>query len=391
VLTLHGAGVAEGVDDIEADLCRAVRDVVSAPIPIVLTLDLHGNVTDALAEHVQVLLGDHEYPHVDMYDRGREAVQLLPALLSGGLRPVTHVERLPMLLPTTTTSRGPLMAVNELCHLHELRSGVVDVTFFHGFPYTDVPAVGSSVVVTTHDDRALARSIGQEVAAFVWRRRDELRTRSLEPAEAIRMALDVDGGPIVINETSDNPGGGAPGDGTHLLRAMLEARLENACFGYLVDPETVAIAQRAGVGGEVDVRLGGKTDTLHGQPIETRAYVKALTDGEFRLTAFAAGSRASMGPAARLRVGGVDVVVGSRRGQTFDAGPFLLHGIDVTRARVVALKSSHHFRAAFEPLARAIITADPPGLTTLRVESFERRRTRRPVWPLDPDAAYTVT
>jgi microcystin degradation protein MlrC len=387
-LALHGAAVAEGVDDVDGDLLTAVREVVGPAVPVVGTLDLHANLSQAMGDAADALFGDQEYPHVDMFERGQEAVRLLPKLLAGSLRCVAHVERLPMLLPPTTTFHGPLTEVNELCRQLEEIPGVVDVTFHHGFPMTDVPGAGASVLAITDNNPGLARRCAAQVAEMVWELRDVLLPESLSCEQAIARALAEPIGPVVINETSDNSGGGAPGDGTHLLRAMLDAGLRDACFGFVVDPLVAAQAHRAGVGATIDVELGARSDALHGTPIRAAAYVKSLSDGRFVDQAFAAGTAVDLGAMARLRIDGIDVVVSSRRSQTFDPEPFLLHGIDVRRCRVVALKSSQHFRAGFEGIARAIVTADPPGLTTLRVDALQRHRVARPVWPLDDDAAY---
>jgi microcystin degradation protein MlrC len=199
----------------------------------------------------------------------------------------------------------------------------------------------------------------------------------------------VDRGPVVINDTSDNPGGGSPGDSTHLLRAILDAGLEGACYAFIYDPQTAALAHDAGIGATIRVRLGGKTDDLHGAPIEAEAYVKTLTDGRFRLTTpMGRGMAVDLGPSARLVIGGVDIIVASERNQVLDDEVFLLHGINVRSRRIVALKSSAHFRAGFRDLAAAIITADAPGATTLHLEHFDHRRIRRPIWPLDPETTY---
>ena len=223
----------------------------------------------------------------------------------------------------------------------------------------------------------------------VWERRDDFRVEPVSPAEAIRRALAIDGRPVVINDGSDDPGGGAPGDGTYLLRAMLEADLSEACFGFIVDPETAAQAHEAGAGHTIAVRLGGKTDDLHGAPIETEAYVKCLTDGRFiHSTPMGRGAPANYGPCARLTISGVDVIVSSFRTQTLDQEVFLLHGIDVTRSKIVALKSSDHFRAAFRPIAAAIIGCHTRGLVSADLTTFDYRRLERPIWPLDRDLAW---
>ncbi len=383
-LALHGAGVAEGVDDLEGAVLTAVRDHVGPDVPIAVALDLHGNITPAMLDHADGLFGVHFYPHVDSYERGVECVDFVSRILRGEITPVMHLETLPMMIPTSSTDLQPGKRLNELCAQWEQRPGIIDCTIFHGFPYTDVPAVGMTVVTITDGDPALAAEAGKAIAGAIWAARDEYRPEILDPAQAIARALAQPAGPVVINDTSDNPGGGSPGDSTHLLRAMLAANLDNACYAYIFDPEATRQAHAAGVGATITVRLGGKTDTLHGTPIETSAYVKCLTDGCFRLTTpMGRGMPVDLGLTARLVIGGVDVLVASVRQQVLDDEIFLLNGIDVRRYRIVALKSSSHFRAGFTHLATAIITADAPGATTLRLDAFPYERIRRTIWPLD--------
>jgi microcystin degradation protein MlrC len=389
-LALHGAGVAEGVDDIEGDLLARIRADAGPTVPIVVTLDLHANVTDAMVRHATALLGVNEYPHVDEYERGVEAVALAAAILDGRVHPRPRLVTLPLLVATTATSQSPVREINARCRAWEARPGIVDCTFFHGFPHTDTPIVAASVVAIADGASAQpADEAARDVARFAWGQREAFVKSAPGPAEAIRQALACDAQPVVINETSDNPGGGAPGDGTHLLRALLDANVTETCFGFIWDPETVARAHAAGAGAAIRVRLGGKTDAMHGTPIDAGAYVKCLTDGRFiRQSPMGRGAQMNLGRMARLVIGGVDVLVSSVRQQTLDAEVFQLHGIDVGRYRVVALKSSQHFRAAFEPLAARIITADSPGLTTLDLTTFPYRRLTRPVWPLDQDTEY---
>lgn len=387
-VSMHGAGVVEGIDDLEADFAAAIRAVVGPDVPVVVPLDLHGNITTEMGERIDVMFGVQEYPHTDMFDRGAEAITTLPSLVAGTLRPTTHVERLPLLLPTSTTDEGPAADIRDLCLAAEKRPGVIDASFFHGFPYTDVPATGASVVVITDNDPALAHEVATEIASAVWARRETFSVESLTPEVTIELAtqaLAVSGGPVIINDTADNPGGGTPGDGTHLLSAMIAADIEHSCFGFVFDPVTAEAAHAAGVGSTIEVRLGGRHGPLHGEPIEATAYVKTLTDGRMIYSSpMLAGVRASLGKSARLTIGNVDVIVTSRRNQTFDTEVFTLHGIDVTKRSIVGLKSSQHFRAGFRDIATKIITADSPGLTTLDVNVFEHPSADGPLWPLDP-------
>merc|ERR1712086_1211975 len=172
------------------------------------------------------------------------------------------------------------------------------------------------------------------------------------PSEAIAQARQAvaDGKKlVVVNETNDNCGAGAPGDGTQLLAPLLAADWGSArvAFGYIVDSEAVAVAMAAGVGNKVQLKLGGKVCDRHGSTLDVEAYVKCITDGEFKLENFSPGLSMSLGPTVRLQVGSVDIIVTSRRGQTFDRVVFLLHGIDVRLYDVIALKSGTHFRAGF--------------------------------------------
>ncbi len=386
MLCLHGAGVVEGIQDLEGDLARAVRVQMGEAVPVVASFDLHGNITQDMADALDGVFACHHYPHIDLHERAAEAVALIQRMLEENFRPVTHVSSAPMLIPFATTFIGAGKAKLAQILLAEEEQGVIDVSWFHGFPYTDIVHVGTSVAVTTEGDREQARRIGESLVEGLWADRETFRARSLSAGEAVveaRREAEKTTRPVIIHETSDNCGGGAPGDGTHLLRAMLEAKLDNACFGFLVDPEVAGLCHEAGVGARLTVSLGGKYDDLHGAPLELTGYVKSLHDGRVTMRAMFKGSPLNLGPMARLVVDGMDVIVASRRSQTFDIEPFLAVGIDVMKYDYVALKSSAHFRAGFQELAGAIVTADPPGLTTLKLEVFPREHAPGPLWPVD--------
>jgi microcystin degradation protein MlrC len=402
VLCLHGAGVVDGIDDLEGDLCRSVREQLGGDVPITASFDLHGNVTQAMADSLDGMFACHHYPHIDLHERAAEAVELAVRINREKLTTATWVTALPMLLPTTTTFINPGKQRLAMMIAAEQQPGVIDVSWFHGFPYTDVGHVGCYVVVTTEGDQDQARRLGRQLAQDLWNDREQFRPVSLSAEAAVQAAANAAArtavaqsaatatSPIVIHETSDNCGGGAPGDGTHLLRAMLDAELPNACFGFIVDAETASESHSAGVGARIDISLGGKTDNLHGDPLSLSVYVKALHDGRITLQAMFRGAPLNLGPMARLQPIGTDleIIVASRRSQTFDPEPFLALGMDVHRYRYVALKSSNHFRAGFQDIAAAIVTADPPGLTTHHIEVFPRQKSTQALWPIDDRADF---
>jgi microcystin degradation protein MlrC len=388
-VSLHGAGSAEGIDDIEGTILQAIRQQVGPELPVIATLDLHCHSTDLMVENATALLTVHEYPHVDSYERGYEAVELAIKTANGEAKPVMHLTRLPMAIAPITSFHGPARQVNERCWEWE-EKGLLDVTFVHGYPHTDVPIISSSVIAVANGDQELAKQAADDVASMIWEMREEFRANLPQPVEAIREALEHDGQPVVIAEVSDNPGGGSPGSSTHLLRAMLEANLTDATFGFVYDPETAEQAHDAGVGAEIEVHIGGKIDpAMLGEAIKTRAYVKSITDGQYITTSpMGQGGKRNLGKMARLVIGGVDVIVGSESHQTIDTGPFLLHGVSVERYKVVALKSQNHFRAGFEPIASKIIRTDPPGWTTSNVNQLPYQRISRPIWPLDDGVTW---
>ncbi len=372
-LSLHGAGVVEHLDDLEGDLAASVRELVGEAVPITAVFDLHGNVTQEMADALDGVFACHQYPHIDFDERAVEAIELIDA----------------MLLPTTTTFGGIGQKLLAESLAAEADDRVIDVSWFHGFPYTDIPQVGCHFAVTVRGDWEDAAAIGKRLASSLWEQRESFIPLSLSADRAVAEALAAPAKPVVINENSDNCGGGAPGDGTHLLRAMLDAKLEKACFGFVVDASTARQAHDAGVGRTIEVELGARTDNIHGTPLRLTAYVKALHDGRLTLLAMGRGSPIHLGPLARLVVDGVDIVVASVRSQTFDVGPFLAVGIDVTEYPIIALKSSNHFRAGFKDIAATIVTADPPGLTTHHIEVFPREHAVQPLWPIDENAGYS--
>ncbi|TMV45449.1 M81 family metallopeptidase [Paenibacillus mesophilus] len=383
-LALHGAGIAETSDDIEGELLHAIRAEFGRDIPIAATLDLHANMTHEMVGHADLLLGVNHYPHSDEYDRGREAIRRLRAMISGTIRPSMHLVKLPMLIPTSTTLFGPAKEVNEACWAWENRPGMLDCTFFHGFPYTDSPEVGASVLAVSDGDDRLAREAAADAADEVWRRRDAFNVKYPSPADGLMAALAADEVPVIINETSDNPGAGAPGDGTFLLREMLAANVPQTCFCHICDPDVVQAAHRAGVGARIEVELGGKTDGLHGSPVSTVALVRMLTDGTFVQTSpMWRGKKIDLGQTARLRIGNVDVIVTSIKSQLLDDELLKLHGIDMLRYKVIGIKSSQHFRGFFQNRVPRIMTVDCPGLSTFDFSGFDYRRIVRPIHPLD--------
>ena len=383
-LFLHGAGVAEDTDDLEGDLLTELRNEFGYKIPIVIALDLHANITETMVIESDAILGNIDYPHTDSYERGIEAIDITIKIIKEEVNICMSLAKLPLLIPTTSSYTSPVKDINEWCQEWEEHPDVLDCTLFHGFPYSDIPVAGVSIVTITNDNPLLAGEISEELAARIWEVKDKFFPDLPTPKKALAIASSRINYPIVINEASDNPGAGTPADGTYLLQEMIEANIPNSCFGFMYDPEVVEIAHKAGIGSRIEIDLGGKTDTLHGKPLKISAYIKCLTDGQFiQSSPMWKGSKINLGNSTRLQIGNVDVIVCSVRAQTFDEQVFLLHGIDVLQTKIIGLKSAHHFRASFLPIAKEIISVDSPGLSTGDLSSFDYKKVERPIYPLD--------
>ena len=390
LLDLHGAMATEEIEDAEGDLIRSVREIVGS-LPIVVTLDLHANITAEMAEYSDTIIGFDTYPHVDCYDRGVEAGQVIFDIVQRNVRPTMAFRQLPLLTsPPAQCTMKPLMSgVVEQLHALETEPGVVTATLAMGFPFADIRDAGVTVLVTTNGDQQLAEQHADRFAKYIWDMREAFDLNLVSVEEAIEIANGTDGHPIVLAEGSDNPGGGGPCDGTIILRKFIEADVQDAVIAIIADPESVSLAIEAGVGNTVALNVGGKTIPLHGDPVPLTGYVKTISDGNFvHKGPMARGVRSSLGRTAVVQVGGVEIILTERRFQPLDAEVLRSVGIEPRDRKLIALKSAVHFRADYTPIAHEILEADTPGVHSADLFSYDYQSVRRPIYPLDTDADF---
>ncbi len=314
LLVLHGAMVAEAQDDCEGEILQLVREMVGDACPIVAVLDMHGTLTDRMVTAADVLVAFNKNPHSDAFDRGLEAAHLLKRILEDGSRWAKSFVNVPLLLSalTTATDRLPLRAMHEQAQAFRQDPRVVNISIMGGFAYSDTYSAGVSVLVTA-DDPALAYETRRSLSATAWQNREAATYTGLPVHDAIDRAMRANQGPIILADVGDNVGGGSPGDGTVLLRGLLEANAQEAVI-VLADPEAVHKAIQVGVGGAVELLIGGKQDHWHGEPVKVRGVVQNLTDGRFRAEgvdhfANIYGQDVQMGKCATLRCGGIDILL----------------------------------------------------------------------------------
>ncbi len=387
LLALHGAMVTDDHEDGEGVILQAVRDEVGPEIPIITTLDLHGNVTDMMIDCATAFFGYDTNPHVDGGERGVQALDAMRRVVEEGLSPVMARTQ-PPLMPhplRVRTDTGPLVRLFERAREWESRPGVVNVSVFGGWPHVDVRDAGISFVAVTAADPVLAREIVDDMHDAAMSRLGEFLPRDLVGVdEAVARAVRAAAGPVILAEIGDSPAGGSSGDGTYTLRALLEAAVDSAVI-LIKDPEAVDRAAREGVRGRISMEVGGKTDEFHGSPVMIEGTVRALTDGIYANRGpMSTGVVVDVGRTAVVRVGpDFDVVLTERRVSPTDPEVFRQAGVEPSLKKIVVLKSGGHFRAAYTDMAAEIIDVNTPGVTAADLSSFEYQRVRRPVFPLD--------
>jgi microcystin degradation protein MlrC len=385
LLSLHGAMIAENIPEAEGTILKAVRDLVGPKIPIIITLDLHALISDMIVNNCDAIFGFDTNPHTDMYERGIEAAETMFATLEGEIKPSVAHKKVRMIPPTINqrTTEGPMTKLQELAFEMEKDPRVLNACLFPAFPYADVERVGSASVVVTDNDLGLAQKHADELGELFF----ELRKEFLKPltpiSEAVKHAVESSTGPIVLADVSDNPGGGAPGDGTEILRELIKQGATNVGVAIIKDPEAVQHAEKVGVRNTLSMEIGGKTDELHGDPIHVTGVVKTLTDGFFIHKAREVGVRANVGKTAVIDVNGIEIILTEKSHAPNDPEIYRRNGIEPTDKKILVLKSRGHFRAAYEPFSKEIIEVDAPGLTTPNLDRFNYTKIPRPIWPFD--------
>lgn len=368
-LDLHGAMVCEHLDDGEGEILARVRAAIGADVPLVASLDLHANVTERMVDNADALIIYRTYPHIDMAETGRRAALHMDAVFAGLPKQAKAFRRIDYLIPLTaqcTMSEPAASIYAEVASLDGALLGngrVSSISLSTGFPPADIPGCGASIVAYG-DTEAAAAEAADRIARRMAASETLFKEKLWSPRDAVAyaMAKDSRSGPVVLADTQDNPGAGGNGDTVGVLKEMLAQKAQRAALGVLFDPDSAAQAAGAGEGARLRLRLGAKTGGADEQPVDEEFEVVRVTDGEFLATGpFYGGSRMSLGTTVRLRSGGVEVVVASRKAQCADKEMLRHTGIEPSELALLVVKSSVHFRADFAPMASEVLIVESPG------------------------------
>jgi microcystin degradation protein MlrC len=380
LLSLHGAMIAYGYEDCEGDLLQRVREITGPTVKIGALLDPHCHMTDVMVDNATVLVCLKEYPHIDERERAKELFELLANAAERKTSPVTSVVDCRM-LSVYMTSLEPMKSFVARLHELEKEPGILHISVVHGFPWADVPDMGTKMLVITDNDKArgekLAKQLGKELFA--------LRGQTMSEFVPLKVAFDqaeaAEAGPVVIADWSVAAGGGAPGDSTLMLQEVLKRNLKNTAVGMIWDPLSVDICMNAGVGAELNLRIGGKSCSFSGDPIDLDVTVTAIKPDMKQI--WTAPTTFDCGDAVAVRAGDLDIVLHNIRIQTYGPDVFTQLGIDPAQKKVLVIKAALHYKVNFAGLITADYMVATPGVMNPNFLSIPYKRLKRPKWPFD--------
>ncbi len=392
----HGAMIATDRDDPDGEVIALAREIAGPTARVVVTLDLHGNISERMVTQCDLIVGYRTNPHVDYIERGEEAALALRLMLAGQADPKAAFIRLPLTPASVNllTASGPYgdMIDYGTRRRAELAGDILNVSIFGGFVFSDSTKNGVAVIVTARRDLARAQMLAREIAARGWANRDKFRKKLTPLSDAVTLARNRDRKPVIFADSGDNPGGGGTGRTTELLSALVWSGAQDVLIGSFFDPPLATAAHKAGLGARIRAEFNTGPGLPCDAPFEAEAEVIGLHDGTFvgRLGSVQ-GRTVRVGPSAALRIGGVTAIVISDRVQTLDPMFFEMFGLDIGKAHTVAVKSRGHFRAGFIPwfAPEQVYEVDTEGLTSPVLERQQWRYLPRPSYPLDEGATWT--
>ncbi len=377
MLALHGAMVADGYDDVEGDLLSHVRQIVGPDVPIAAELDLHAHLTPLMLEAATVIVTYKEYPHVDIEICAAQLFELVSDTVTGKVDPRMAIFDCRM-LGAFRTQDPPLREFVDRMKAMEGTEGILSVSFVHGFPFADVAEVGAKILVIADGDQRKAATVASELGREIWAKREAMAATSQSIDDALDYACAAIQGPIVLADMSDNPGGGAPGDSTFILRRIIERGIDNVISALHWDPVAVRLCQEAGEGAQLTLRVGGKIGAASGIPLDLKVTVRRIASG---ITQQFGHVPLSIGDAVWVSASSINLVLNTHRSQVFDPGFMFALGLDPRQCHLLVIKSTNHFHAGFAPLAKEILYVDGPGALQKDFATRTYLKAARPLWP----------
>ncbi len=387
---LHGALAAEDDYDVDGSLLELIHSLTGKGVPIAAAFDLHGCLSPNMLKYSSAVTAYRSNPHTDIYETGRRAAALLGMIMQGNVFKPVH-RRLPMISisEAQNTGSGPLETIFSAMRGYEKKPGIIDISLFMTQGWLDVPFLGWSCLVTADDeaggaDPNAAEELCEQVLQACWGARGQLKETFYPPEDAVEEALAHHGKPVVIADGSDAFNSGAPGDSTHLLKALLSRHIDGGALTIMIDPEAVARAQEVGPGGRFSLAVGGKRDNVFSQPVMVNGEVLFIKRAAYILNGHGGSNLpVDMGTAAAVKSGTCTVLFVEKPGSGSSPMMYRCVGLEPEKAKIVVVKSPAGFRNEYGPFASRILLCDAPGCASPHYAGLPYRSINRPLWPID--------
>ncbi len=385
----HGAAVSASHPDADGYWLAQLRQQIGTRVPMIGTLDLHANLSPSMVQATDALIAYRTNPHLDQRARGWEAAVLMGRTLSGEVSPVQHAEfpSMAISIDRQMTEEPPLAALYQLASDQRDRGHVLANSILLGFPYADVPEMGSAVLAVADQSKSAAADAARELVDCMWQSRQDLASTPTNVDEALAQAQTLTG-PVCLLDMGDNVGGGSPGDSTHLLHAIRQHQVRDV-IACLCDPQAVADSRQAGIGARIQLAVGGKTDSLHGLPYEAYFEVQGFFDGKFAENEVRHGGQLhfDQGPSAVVRSTDplrLTILLTSFRVPPFSLQQLTSCDLDPRDGQMVIAKGVNAPIAAYAPVCRNFVRVNTPGCTTADMRQLGHTHRRKPMFPFEP-------
>jgi microcystin degradation protein MlrC len=392
LLALHGAAVSEQYPDADGEIAQRVRALVGPSVPIGLAIDMHANISRQMVDNTTTTVVYRTNPHLDPRLRARECAEMIVRTIRGEIHPVQALEMPPVVINIVKQFTGEEPMRSLVRDIDEVlrRPGVLSASVAEGYPYADVAEMGMSFVVVHDGEASEAQDAAAWMARRAWERRAEFVGDTPSPEEALRLAASAPAGPVVLMDVGDNIGGGSAGDSTVLLEAAQRSGVRRY-LQTLFDPAAVSACVAAGVGQQLTLRVGAKTDDLHGRPVQVSGRVRVISDGRFEEPNPTHGGFRFFDAGTTVVLDTTDehtLVLTSRLIGNTSIQQMYATGVKPETYQVIVAKGVVSPRPAYAPIASQIVLVNTPGVTSSDLSKFEYRRRRRPLYPFEPDATY---
>ena len=388
LLTLHGSMAVEGLEDPEGDLLEGMRALFGPGKYVAATLDHHANVSSRMVENSDFLIGYRTHPHVDQFEVGLKAAELMAILIEKRPKLSKSFVKLPLITPAENRSEPIVKLASEIKRI-EADARIFSSSYFVGYPWADVSIQGASTLAITYDDQPLAEKNANTLAALMWSLRKDFQFRLYSIEEALEEGSRSVKKPVLLDELPDCTLGGSSGDVVASLRCMINAGVKDSVAVGIVDPEAVSAAVKAGVGAAVRLMIGGKVCTQDNPPLEFAGKVKKIGKNVGGDSTIHAGYETKVGNVAVLEGSGIEVVLIEYPGKI--GGPTFLEkvGIDPRAKQFILTKEGLNCLVEYRDIAGQILMVNSPGFNRQILRARDYKNIRRPIYPIDPDMTWS--